>query len=52
MKSADKIWYDLKIHLDTGRTVTAGSAMEKSEAEWFLAELKKDLGVQTRDETT
>jgi hypothetical protein len=51
MRSGDKIWYDLKIHLDNGRTVTAGSAMEKAEAEWYVAELKKDLGMQTKDET-
>ena len=45
MQSADKIWYDLKIHLDNGRVVNAGSAMEKNEAEWFVAELRKDLGI-------
>ena len=46
MRSGDRIWYDLKIHLDNGRTVNAGSAMEKNEAEWFVAELKKDLGLK------
>jgi hypothetical protein len=46
MSSADKIWYDLKIHLDNGRTINAGSAMDKNEAEWFVAELKKDLGIE------
>ena len=46
MRSADKMWYDLKIHLDNGRVVNAGSAMEKTEAEWFVAELKKDLGIE------
>jgi len=51
MRSGEKIWYDLKIHLDNGGTVTAGSAMEKAEAEWFLAELKKDLGMRTKDGT-
>ena len=45
MSSADKIWYDLKIHLVDGGTVNAGSAMEKNEAEWFVAELKKDLAL-------
>ena len=45
MRSSDKIWYDLKIHLDNGRTVNAGSAMDKNEADWFVAELKKDLGI-------
>ncbi len=47
MRSADRIWYDLKIHIDGGGTVTAGSAMDKGEAEWFVSELKKDLGIQT-----
>ena len=51
MQSSDRIWYDLKIHLDGGQRVTAGSAMEKAEAEWYLAELKKDLGMQKRDGT-
>ena len=46
MRSADRIWYGLKIHLDGGRTVPAGSAMDKGEAEWFLGELKKDLGME------
>jgi len=46
MRSGDKIWYDLKIHLDNGKTVNAGSAMDKNEAEWFVAELKKDLGIE------
>lgn len=45
MRSADRIWYDLRIHLDNGNTVTAGSAMEKAEAEWYVGELKKDLGI-------
>lgn len=51
MRSSDKIWYDLKIHLKNGGVVSAGSAMEKNEAEWF-AELKKDLGMPTKEETT
>jgi len=46
MSSEDKIWYDLKIHLSDGKTVTAASAMEQHEAEWFLGELRKDLGLQ------
>jgi hypothetical protein len=46
MRSADRIWYDLRIRLEKGETVTAGSAMEKGEAEWFLGEIRKDLGMQ------
>jgi hypothetical protein len=45
MQSGDHVWYDLRIHLHNGGMVTAGSGMEKSEAEWFVAELKKDLGI-------
>ena len=45
MRSADRIWYDLKLHLTDRRTITAASAMDKSEAEWFLGELRKDLGL-------
>lgn len=45
MQSGDRVWYDLRIHLRTGARITAASAMEKSEAEWFADELKKDLGI-------
>jgi hypothetical protein len=45
MQSGENVWYDLKVHLKSGRPVTAGTNMEKSEAEWFLGEIKKDLGV-------
>jgi len=45
MQSGDRVWYDLRIHLHNGAKITAASGMEKSEAEWFLGELKKDLGV-------
>ena len=46
LRSGDRIWYDLKIHVDNGTPVNAGSAMDKNEAEWFVAELKKDLGIR------
>jgi len=52
MRSADRIWFDLKIHIEGGGTITAASAMDKGEAEWFVGELKKDLGMQTRDATS
>jgi len=45
MQQGDQVWYDLRLHLSNGRTVTAGSGLEKSEAEWFQGELKKDLGM-------
>lgn len=45
MQQGDHVWYDLRLHLSNGGQVTAGSGLEKSEAEWFQDELKKDLGV-------
>jgi len=46
MQSGNDVWYDLKVRLVNGRSFTAGSAMLKPEAEWFRAELKKDLGIR------
>ena len=43
MQSGDHVWYDLRLKMANGRTVTAGSNMEKAEAEWFLGEVKKSL---------
>jgi hypothetical protein len=45
MQSGDHVWYDLRIHLHNGAKIAAASGMEKSEAEWFVGELKKDLGI-------
>jgi hypothetical protein len=45
MQQGDNVWYDLRLHLSNGGKITAGSGLEKSEAEWFQAELKKDLGL-------
>jgi hypothetical protein len=45
MQSGDHVWYDLRIHLHSGAKITAASGIEKSEAEWFVGELKKDLGI-------
>src|SRR5579864_8149667 len=45
MQQGDNVWYDLRLHLSNGGKVTAGTGLEKSEAEWFQAELKKDLGL-------
>jgi len=45
MQQGNDVWYDLKVRLKNGRSFTAGSAMLKPEAEWFRAELKKDLGL-------
>ncbi|OLE86710.1 MAG: hypothetical protein AUG08_13930 [Acidobacteria bacterium 13_1_20CM_2_55_15] len=45
LQAGDQVWYDLKLKLADGRSITATSGLEKKEAEWFRAELKKDLGV-------
>jgi hypothetical protein len=45
MQSGDHVWYDLRIHLHNGAKITAASALDKSEAEWFVGELKRDLGI-------
>ncbi|MSV36174.1 MAG: hypothetical protein EXQ47_11355 [Bryobacterales bacterium] len=44
LQQGDHIWYDLQLKLISGRPVTVGSGLDKQEAEWFRAELKKDLG--------
>ena len=45
MQQGDQVWYDLRLRLSNGGMVTAGSGLEKSEAEWYQGELKKDLGL-------
>lgn len=45
MQQGDHAWYDLRLQLSNGRKVTAGTGLEKSEAEWLQSELKKDLGL-------
>ena len=39
------MWYDLKLKLADGRSITATTGLEKKEAEWFRAELKNDLSI-------
>ncbi len=45
MQGAGNVWYDLRVHLSNGGMVTAGTGMVKAEPEWFVSELKKDLGI-------
>jgi len=45
LQAGDQVWYDLKLKLAEGRSITAASGLEKKEAEWFRAELKKDLRI-------
>ena len=45
MQRGDEVWYDLRVRLVNGRRRTICGGMEKSEAEWFLPEVKKDMGL-------
>ena len=45
MQRGDEVWYDLRVRLVNGRRQTVAGGMEKSEAEWFLAQIKKDMGM-------
>ena len=45
MQRGDEMWYDLRVRLANGRRRTICGGMEKSEAEWFLGEIKKDMGI-------
>lgn len=45
MRSGTQIWYDLRVYFRNGEKVTAGSGLEKREAEWLEVELKKNLGL-------
>ena len=43
MRSGNQVWYDLRLYLTNARKVTACSGMEKREAQWLLAEVKRSL---------
>ena len=45
LQAGEQVWYDLKLRLDDGRSVTAGGGLEKKEAEWLRGQLKSDLGI-------
>jgi len=45
LQVGEQIWYDLKLKLANGRSRTAGAGLEKTEAEWLRAELKKALAI-------
>ncbi len=44
MRGGNQIWYDLRVHLRGGGKITAGSGLEKREAEWLEKEVCKNLG--------
>jgi hypothetical protein len=45
LQVGEQVWYDLKLKFADGRSRTAGAGLEKNEAEWLPAELKKALGL-------
>jgi hypothetical protein len=45
LQDGQQVWYDLKLKLTNGRSVTAGGGLKKKEAEWLRAEVKKGLGI-------
>jgi hypothetical protein len=45
MQSGNQVWYDLKVHLQNGRSVTAASGLGKLEGEWLEAQMKINLGI-------
>jgi hypothetical protein len=44
MQKGSEVWYDLWLQVAAGNDANAGTGMDKTEAEWFVAELRKDLG--------
>ena len=46
MQKGAEVWYDVWLKLAAGKKANAGTGMEKTEAEWFVAELRKDLGLR------
>jgi hypothetical protein len=45
VQAGQDILYDLQLKLASGRSAVAAGGLEKQEAEWLRAELKKDLGL-------
>jgi hypothetical protein len=45
MQQGENVWYDVRLQTGDRRSTTIASGMEKPEAEWCVAELKKDLGL-------
>jgi len=43
MQRGAEVWYDLWLQVATGKDANAGTSMDKTEAEWLVAELRKDL---------
>jgi hypothetical protein len=45
MQRGTEVWYYVFVQLRGGGRTNAGSGMDKTEAEWFVAEIRKDLGI-------
>jgi hypothetical protein len=45
MQKGAQVWYDVWLQVAAGGDANAGTGMDKTEAEWFVAELRKDLGI-------
>ena len=46
MQRGDQVWYDLRVHLVSGRKVNAASGMSRKEADWVVAEVREKLGLE------
>lgn len=45
MQKGGEVWYDVWLQTSNGKSANAGTGMSKTEAEWFVAELRNDLGI-------
>jgi hypothetical protein len=45
IQRGDEVWYDLRARLKTGRKRHIAGGMEKAEAEWFRAEIARDMRI-------
>jgi hypothetical protein len=45
MQQGEKVWYDIRLYRKVGGRVTAGSGMERGEADWLAKEIRRELEV-------
>ena len=45
MQKGAEVWYQVELQIVGGGTAICGSGMEKSEAEWLVGEIRKDLKI-------
>lgn len=46
MQKGARVWYDVWVRDAAGTRSNAGTGMDKTEAEWFVAEIRRDLGLR------